>query len=265
MNEIKKDLYKVSEIVKTAGNIIKERLGSNFWTSYKSCPADLVTEVDRQSQSFIIKSLESAFPKYCIVAEEDFRDEELPLEGTVWYIDPLDGTTNFVFGVPICAVSVALAIDSRPVMGAIYDPFREELFTSAKGEGSYLNGKKIFVDSKRSSVNESLITTGFPSILGIRNKVCKDNFDKVLQKALDIRALGTAALELAYIACGRMTGYWEFSLRPWDVAAGMLMVEEAGGKVSDLHGNKLVLSNNISITASNGLIHDELINEFNQT
>lgn len=253
----KKDLDKVSEIVKSAGAIIKERLGGNFWTSYKSCPADLVTEVDRQSQSFIIKNLESAFPKYCIVAEEDFRGEDLYLEGLpAWFIDPLDGTTNFVFGIPICAVSVALAIDGSPVMGVIYDPFRGELFTSAKGEGSYLNGKKIYVDRKRCKVSESLISTGFPS---------RDNFDKVLQKALDIRALGTAALELAYTACGRLTGYWELSLRPWDVAAGMLIVEEAGGKVSNLHGNKLILGNNISIAASNGLIHDELISDFNKT
>ncbi|MFZ5633298.1 MAG: inositol monophosphatase family protein [Bacillota bacterium] len=262
MQDIDRTIEKVSNIVVSAGKVIKNRLGSDFTTSCKSCAADLVTEVDRHSQSIILEGLGGAFPGHRLVAEEDFSEEELVLDDRpVWFIDPLDGTTNFVFGIPLCTVSVALTVNGDPVLGVIYDPFREELFTAARGEGAYLNKKRIRVDQARRNVSESLLVTGFPTADQFKDEMLKADYAKLFCKAVDVRALGSAALELAYTACGRITGYWEVTLRPWDVAAGVLLVEEAGGRVSDLYGNGLALGNYVSIIASNGHIHEEFIRD----
>lgn len=253
-------------IVVTAGKYIRDKLGGCFQTAYKSCPADLVTEVDRYSQSIIVEGISSHYPGHRLVAEEDPADAELaPEERPVWFIDPLDGTTNFVFGIPFCAVNVAMAVKGSPVLGITYDPFREELFSAVSGKGAKLNGKTIRVDGTRSKIAESLIVTGFPSLDRFKEQMWKADYKKIFYKAIDVRAFGSAALELAYIACGRLTGYWEVSLRPWDVAAGILLVEEAGGKVSGLSGEKLELGSYTSIAASNGLIHDELIEDLGYT
>lgn len=245
-----------------AGRIIRERFGGVFSTSFKSCPSDLVTEVDRQSQALILEALGREFPGHRLVAEEDFNEETLTLDDQpVWFIDPLDGTTNFVFGVPFCAVTISLAVGGEPLLGVTYDPIRTDLFYAAKGKGSYLNTKRIRVDQARKKISDSLITTGFPSTGQFREEMLKADFASIFSKASDVRALGSAALELAYIACGRITGYWEVTLRPWDIAAGMLLVEEAGGRISDLCGKRLELKNFNSIAASNGYIHDELISD----
>jgi myo-inositol-1(or 4)-monophosphatase len=262
LEEKKLALKAASDIVISAGKIIKEMLGTNFLISCKSCPADLVTEVDRHSQSVILEGLRSVFPGHSLVAEEEFNEEKLVLDRRpVWFIDPLDGTTNFVFGIPLCAVSVALTVNGSPVLGVVYDPFREELFTAISGGGAHLNENRIQVDPGRKKVGDSLITTGFPSAGRFKDDMLKADFKKVFYKALNVRSFGSAALELAYTACGRLTGYWEVNLRPWDVAAGMLLVKEAGGMVTDLYGNKLVLGNYVSIVASNSLIHGELIDD----
>ncbi|MCL6479657.1 MAG: inositol monophosphatase [Peptococcaceae bacterium] len=262
MQDIGRISGKVSDIVLSAGRVIKSRLGTDFTTGCKSCAADLVTEVDRQSQSIILEGLGSAFPGHRLVAEEDFSGEDLVLDDRpVWFVDPLDGTTNFVFGIPLCTVSVALAVKGSPVLGVIYDPFREELFTAARGEGAYLNQKRIRVDQARKNISESLLVTGFPTAEQFKHEMLKADYARLFYKAADVRALGSAALELAYTACGRLTGYWEVSLRPWDVAAGILLVEEAGGKVTDLNGNSLALGNYVSIAASNGYIHEEFIRD----
>ncbi|MCL6611942.1 MAG: inositol monophosphatase [Peptococcaceae bacterium] len=253
---------KASGIVVSAGKIIREKLGGQFLTGYKSCPADLVTEVDRQSQSLIVERLGRAFPGHRLVAEEDFIQDDLDLDDRpAWFIDPLDGTTNFVFGIPVCSVTVSLAEGGKPILGVTYDPFREEIFTAVEGEGSFLNGKRIRVDGTRGKLADSLITTGFPSSEKFKGEMLRANFARIFYKAADVRALGSAALELAYIACGRITGYWEAALRPWDVAAGILLVEGAGGKVTDFYGNRLVLGNRVSIVASNSLIHEELLSD----
>ncbi|MFZ5650017.1 MAG: inositol monophosphatase family protein [Bacillota bacterium] len=260
MQETRRILETAKYIVLSAGKYIRSRLGGNFQTGYKSCPADLVTEVDRNSQAIIMEALSRHYPDHRLVAEEDSCEVELtPDEQPVWFIDPLDGTTNFVFGIPFCAVNVAMSVKGSPVLGVTYDPFREELFSAVRGGGSHLNGKSIQVDGIRNRVAESLIVTGFPSLPHFKDEMWKADYKKIFYKAVDVRAFGSAALELAYIACGRLTGYWEVTLRPWDVAAGILLVEEAGGKVSDLCGEKLELGRHISIAASNGLIHDELI------
>lgn len=252
----------VTDTVCSAGKIIKNRLGGSFKTGFKSSPADLVTEIDRQSQGVILEGLTRAFPDHRIVAEEDFSEDELTLnDRPAWFVDPLDGTTNFVFGIPFCTVSVALAMKGKPVLGVVYDPLREELFTALQGQGAYLNKKRIQVDHRRNSLGESLLVTGFPSSDRFKRQMLKTDFAGIFSKAGNVRALGSAALELAYIACGRLTGYWEVTLRPWDVAAGMILVEEAGGQVSNLYGDKLMLGNFVSIVASNSLIHEELVRE----
>ena len=258
--ETAKIVEKVSAIVILAGKTVRDRFGGSFSTSFKSSPADLVTEVDRNSQSIILKGLSREFTGHRLVAEEDFSEDELRLDDRpVWFIDPLDGTTNFVFGIPFCAVTVCLAVEGRPLLGVTYDPFREELFTACRGEGAFLNHRRVQADRRRRDLGESLLVTGFPSSERFKGEMLGADYAAIFSAAGDVRALGSAALELAYVACGRLTGFWEVGLRPWDVAAGMIMVEEAGGTVSDLLGNKLDLANHISIAASNGLIHDQLI------
>ncbi|MFZ5642360.1 MAG: inositol monophosphatase family protein [Bacillota bacterium] len=261
MIETAKIIETAKEAVISAGRIIKDRLGSTFCTEFKSCPADLVTEVDRQSQEVILNCLRKAYPDHIFIAEEDFKGESITLDNRpVWFIDPLDGTTNFVFGIPLCAVTAALTVSGKPVAGVTYDPFREELYTAARGMGAFRNDFRINVDISRSRVEQSLIATGFPSSDSFKDEMWKADFKKMFYNPLNLRAFGSAALELAYIASGRLTGYWEVMLKPWDVAAGILLVEEAGGKVSDLSGNTLKLGNYVSIVASNSLIHDEMIN-----
>lgn len=256
------NLENVKKILVSAGSYVKGKLGCSFQTGYKSCPADLVTEIDRNSQSIIVEGISRHFPDHRLVAEEDpVEGEMLPGDQPVWFIDPLDGTTNFVFGIPFCAINVSMVINGSPVVGLTYDPFREEMFSAVRGQGAYLNGKRVSVDKTRKTVSDSLIVTGFPAADQFKEEMWKADYKKVFYKAIDVRAFGSAALELAYIACGRLTGYWEVSLRPWDVAAGIILVEEAGGKVSDLYGRKLELGRFISIAASNGLIHDELIDD----
>lgn len=262
MKDIKRTLERATDIVLSAGQIVRDRLGSDFMTNCKSCAADLVTEVDRHSQSIIVEGLNKAFPDHRLVAEEDFGEEELVLDHRpVWFIDPLDGTTNFVFGIPLCTVTVALTVGGKPVLGVTCDPFRGEIFTAARGNGAYLNQKAIRVDQARKTLPESLLTTGFPTSDQFKKEMLKADFEKIFFKAADVRALGSAALELAYVACGRLTGYWEVTLRPWDVAAGILLVEEAGGRVSDPCGKELALNNYVSIVATNGHIHDELVKD----
>lgn len=253
------NLETAANIVVSAGKYIKSKLGGTFLTSFKTCPADMVTEVDQYSQSIILEGLEKAFPGHRLVAEEGFSEEELVhSENPVWFIDPLDGTTNFVFGIPLCAVTAAMTVKGNPVLGVTYDPFREELFTAAIGKGTYKNGRRVRVDS-RERLSDSLIATGFPASDRFKDEMWKANYKNMFYKASDIRAFGSAALELAYIACGRLTGYWEAGLSPWDVAAGIILVREAGGTVSSLSGGDLELGRYVSIAASNGLIHQELL------
>ncbi|HJW02788.1 MAG TPA: inositol monophosphatase family protein [Azospira sp.] len=201
--------------------------------------SDYVTEVDRAAEAAIIETLREAYPNYGILAEES------GLSGTTdaefqWIIDPLDGTTNFIHGLPQYAISIALAQNGQVTQGVIYDPNRNELFTASKGRGAFLNDRRIRV-SKRTRLGESLIGTGFPyrsfdhvdAYLGI--------FKELTQSTAGIRRPGAASLDLAYVACGRLDGFWEFGLSPWDMAAGTLMIAEAGGLVSDLAGESTYL------------------------
>ncbi len=242
-----------------AGEIIRSRFGGFFEKGYKSCPSDLVTEVDRESEKLITDGLHARFPSHTVIGEENEGSAGITREGFTWYVDPLDGTTNFVYGIPFCSVSVGLADSGGLIAGVVYDPFRNELFCAQKGSGTFLNNRPVHVDTSRKSLKEALLVTGYPANKAFGARLQRINYHRVIDGCANLRALGSAALELAYIACGRLTGFWENTLMPWDVAAGSLLVEEAGGKVTGIDGEPLRLKDHLSIVASNGLIHDELL------
>jgi len=246
-------------LAKEAGAIIRDKFGGDFARGYKSCPSDLVTEVDRRSESLITAGLNEKFPGHTIIGEENSGGVKNIPEGYAWYVDPLDGTTNFVYGIPFCSVSIGLARSGKMVAGVVYDPFRDECFCAAAGYGTSLNGRPVKVDRARKKLQEALLVTGYPENKKFSARLQRINYQQVAASCGNLRALGSAALELAYISCGRLTGFWENTLMPWDVAAGWLLVEEAGGKVTGINGHALILENYLSIAATNGLIHGELL------
>jgi myo-inositol-1(or 4)-monophosphatase len=256
---------KASAIAREAGARLREFLANGVETEYKG-DVDLVTVADRTSEKLIRERLGAAFPEHGIYGEEGTRDR---LAGEYrWYVDPLDGTTNFAHGIPHFCVS--LGLEQRPaglkpdedgtlVAGVLYDPMRDELFAAERGKGACLNGKKIKV-SRTPELAEALVATGFPS----RKRHMSPNihfYQEFTLRSHGVRRAGSAALDLAYVACGRMDGFWEFKLNPWDTAAGILLVEEAGGRVTDFSGGPFRLDS-LEVLASNGLIHDELLGLF---
>jgi len=215
---------------------------------------DLVTVADRASEKFVVDRLRAEFPSHGILAEEGSRHES-PSDYR-WYVDPLDGTTNFAHGYPVYNVTLALEKAGEMIMGVIFDPSRNELFTCEKGGGAFLDGSPIRV-SKTGKINDSLFSTGFPS----RRRHHDVNIHFYYQLAMashGVRRGGAAALDLAYVACGRLDGFWEFGLSPWDMAAGKLLVTEAGGICTDMHGAPHRLRGP-HIVADNRLIHDEVL------
>lgn len=258
---MKYDVYidTAATLAKKAGEIIRDKFGGDFEKGYKSCSSDLVTEVDRRSESLITRGLSEKFPGHTIIGEENNGAVTRIPDGYAWYVDPLDGTTNFVYGIPFCSVSIGLACNGKTVAGVVYDPFRDECFCAAAGGGTVLNGRPVRVDPARNMLREALLVTGYPENKKFSGRLTRINYQKVAESCANLRALGSAALELAYISCGRLTGFWENTLMPWDVAAGSLLVEEAGGKVTDINGKALTLESYLSIAATNGLIHEELL------
>jgi myo-inositol-1(or 4)-monophosphatase len=200
-------------------------------------PNDFVTEVDKAAEAAIIETLQEAYPTYGILAEESGQSagKGKPDADYQWIIDPLDGTTNFIHGLPQYAVSIALAKGNVIEQAVVFDPNRNELFTASKGGGAFLNERRIRV-SKRLKLQESLIGTGFPYRMLDKLDLYLEIFKEVVQKTAGQRRPGAASLDLAYVACGRYDGFWEFGLSPWDMAAGALLISEAGGLVSDLRG-----------------------------
>lgn len=196
-------------------------------------PNDFVTEVDRAAEAAIIDVLRDAYPQHGILAEESGQSGEGEYQ---WIIDPLDGTTNFIHGFPQYAISIALARNGVLEQAVVFDPTRNELFTASKGAGAYLNERRIRV-SKRIRLSESLIGTGFPFREFDHVDAYLAMFRDLTQRTAGIRRPGAAALDLAYVACGRLDGFWEMGLQPWDMAAGVLLIQEAGGLVSDLAGD----------------------------
>lgn len=216
---------------------------------------NLVTEVDRESERLIVGHLMDRFPDHTIIAEEG----EYPAGSSSfrWIIDPLDGTTNFAHGFPWFCVSIGLESAGELVAGVILNPVHGDLFTACKGEGAWLNDRELKV-SDRSPLASALLGTGFPYDCATDPDNNFDNFAVFQKGARGIRRAGAAALDLAYVAAGRLDGFWELKLKPWDVAAGVLMVREAGGRVTTFDGSAYEIDNH-RIVASNGLIHEEML------
>ena len=239
---------------KKAGKLLKENLNKEKKIEFKGA-VDLVTELDRASEALIIDILKSGFPESGILTEE--REEIVASNDYRWIVDPLDGTTNYAHSYPVFCVSIALEKKGEVILGVVYDPTSEELFVAEKGRGATLNGEEILV-SKTSDLSRSLLSTGFPYDIRTSPDNNLNFFASFAMKAQAIRRAGSAALDLCYVACGRFDGFWELKLKPWDVAAGNLMVTEAGGKVSDFAGAPLSLYAKETL-ASNGLLHEIMI------
>ena len=216
---------------------------------------DLVTEADHASEALILKTLSERFPDHTFLAEES--GESGQHSSHVWVIDPLDGTTNFAHGFPVFSVVIALQIDGRTELGVVFDPMRDELFAARRGQGALLNGRPIRVSSTVRLAN-SLLVTGFPYDRWTSELNNLRQHAAFLLKAQGVLRVGSAALDLASVACGRLDGYWEFKLNPWDWTAGALLVEEAGGRVTDMHGGAMSPRGR-DLVASNGRIHQEML------
>jgi myo-inositol-1(or 4)-monophosphatase len=227
-------------------------------TEYKGAgTVDVVTDADRASEKLIVESLRASFPNYGIVGEEGSRSQT---SGEfLWYVDPLDGTTNFAHGFPIFCVSLGLARNAEVIAGVIFDPTRNELFAAERGKGATLNGRPVHV-SRIATLGESLLSTGFPSKKRHENPNIYF-YHQLTLKSHGIRRPGSAALDLACVASGRYDAFWEFNLNAWDTAAGALLVEEAGGKITYIDGSKFDVAESREVLATNGLIHQELIHE----
>ena len=237
-----------------------EELKRGFQTSYsittKPGKHNLVTYYDTLAEEIILSMIHKEFPDHSLLAEES--GEDLKSSTVTWIVDPLDGTVNFAHNIPVFSVSIAAAIENEVVCGAIYQPITGELFVAEKNKGSFLNGRSLKV-SNISSLEDSFLATGFPYNLDENPLGCIEHLLSVLRKGLPVRRLGSAALDLSYLAAGRYDGYWEVSLQPWDMAAGKLIVEEAGGKITDYQGKALNVKKPSSIIASNGLLHNSLL------
>jgi myo-inositol-1(or 4)-monophosphatase len=239
---------------KKAGLILKRKLGKKRRVGYKGI-VNLVTEMDILAEKIIVSALQKHFPDHSILAEEQTSKKRFsPYQ---WIIDPLDGTTNYAHCFPIFCVSIALAKDGEPILGVVYDPTRDELFVTEKNKGARLNGRKLHVSSE-SNLSRSLLATGFP--YDIRESPINnfDHFYNFAIRAQAVRRAGSAALDLCYVAAGRFDGFWEMKLAPWDLAAGKLMVQEAGGMATDFFGKPLGLSGK-HVLASNGKIHKAML------
>ncbi|KOP65030.1 myo-inositol-1-monophosphatase [Bacillus sp. FJAT-18019] len=249
-----------------AGEWIKSKLGTVKQLSTKTSAQDIVTEVDKGAEQMIRKLILTHFPDHAILGEEGVASgteayakalEEAKDEEYLWIIDPVDGTTNYVHGFPFYSVSIALAHHGEVIIGVIYDPSRDELFVAEKGKGAYVHGNPTLV-SKEEHLSESLLATGFPLDSKVNLPRNMAELQTLLPKVRNVRAGGSAALHLAYVAAGRLSGYWEHGLSIWDVAAGALLVQESGGKVTGIDGQPYDLSVR-HITATNGLIHQPLL------
>ena len=240
--------------VKESGGIQKEWLKKEKGVELKG-EINLVTEVDTICEARIIEIIKKAFPEHNILTEETPMPEgSSPYR---WIIDPLDGTTNYVHGYPCFCTSIALEQEGKIVIGAIYDPLLDELFTAQQSKGAFLNGERVSV-STTERLTDALICTGFPYDLRESPVNNVDHFNNFIMEARAVRRDGSAALDLCYVAAGRFDGFWELKLNPWDVAAGKLLVEEAGGVVSDFGGEGLDIYGQETL-ASNGRIHEEMI------
>ena len=263
-------LEELKKVVLEAGKILKRGFSSKKEIHHKGV-VDLVTQYDIETEKFLKERISTIFPRHTIVAEEssdDISGGGYELEKAI-YIDPIDGTTNFIHGIPHFSISIGIWEMGRGVAGIVYDPILNELYCALSGKGAYRNGKAISVSSCNKLQN-ALVATGFPyskTEMGDSYHWVVDTIGEMLPHIQDIRRLGSAALDLCYLAEGRYDGFYEIELKPWDVAAGIVILEEAGGEVSNLYGYRYIFGN-CGIVASNGWVHREMLekiakNEYN--
>lgn len=260
MKQSKNELKKVAlEAALKGGSVLLKNFGRYNKVSYKG-EINLVTETDHLSERVIVDHLHQNFKEHTIITEEIYtlkQDSEYQ-----WLVDPLDGTTNYAHGFPVFCISIGLAWQNQIILGVVYQPLLKEMFVAEKGGGSFLDKKRISV-SQTKELKQSLLATGFPYDIRTSKNNNLDHFCHFAVSAQAVRRAGAAALDLAYTAAGRFDGFWEFKLNPWDVAAGMLLVEEAGGRVSDFSGASCDIYKG-EILASNGRIHSQIIRVLNQ-
>ena len=251
-------VHTATRIAREAGAIIREGYGRAQQVEHKSA-IDLVTEFDRRSEALILRELRQAYPGHGFQAEESGHAAGDDYE---WLVDPLDGTTNFAHGFPVFSVSLALTYRRRLVAGVVYDPLRDELYTAEAGQGAALNGAPMQV-SAVADLGQALLATGFPYDLRTNPQNNFAEFQRFQLRAQAVRRAGSAALDCAWVAAGRLDGYWEYRINPWDIGAGALMVRESGGRVTDAHASDDFLAQPLAVV-SNGLIHDQMLNVLNE-
>ncbi|MFQ5456139.1 MAG: inositol monophosphatase family protein [Nitrospirota bacterium] len=252
LEEIKKTAIKA---VQKGGEILKRGLEEDIRIDYKGA-INLVTDIDRRSEEAIIGIIKKSFPEHDILAEEG-GEKRGSLSDYKWIIDPLDGTTNYAHRFPCFCISIGVEVNGEILIGLVYDPARDELFLAEKGKGAYLNGRPIHVSSIDSLI-ASLLVTGFSYDIRDSSKNNFEHFCNMSLHAQGVRRTGSAAIDLCYVAMGRLDGFWELKLSPWDVAAGYLIVTESGGKVTDFFSNSFSVYSK-EILATNGRIHDGML------
>ena len=243
------------DAARAAGRLLRDELAGVRRIAYKGTPTNLVTEMDARAEAMIVGALRTSFPDDAVLAEEG--SAFTGASGRRWIIDPLDGTTNYAHGVPAFAVSIALEDAGRVVLGVLYEPNLDEMFVAERGHGATMNDAPLAV-SATARLDASLLTTGFPYDVRVRTDNNLAEYSAFSLRSRGVRRWGSAVIDLAYIAAGRFDGYWELRLMPWDVAAGALVVEEAGGRVTSIDGGPLDVDAP-TLLASNGHIHEEML------
>ena len=243
------------DAARAAGQLLREALPLTRQVSYKGAPTNLVTEMDARAEALVVGALTDAFPDDGILAEEG--SARTGRSGRRWIIDPLDGTTNYAHGLPIFSVGIGLEHARSIVLGVVYDPTRDELFVAERGAGAWLNDARLSV-STTAQLEASLLVTGFPYDIRTNPDNNLAEYATFSRRARAVRRLGSALLDIAYVAAGRFEGFWELALSPWDVAAAGILVEEAGGRVTDLRGGAIDIDRP-RIVATNGRIHDQML------
>jgi len=244
------------ELARAAGDVLKHYMGRDKQIEFKG-RANLVTVADKESEALIIRGIRERYPTHAILAEESGASGgEAGAEGK-WIIDPLDGTTNFAHQYPFFCVSIGFERAGEILCGAVYDPCRDEMFSGARGLGSFMNGQRLYV-SETDKLANALLLTGFPYGVRHKMKMAMSQFEAFLFESQGVRRGGSAALDICYIALGRCDGFWEMDLHPWDTAAGLVILEEAGGRVTDFGEGPFSVYGK-QIVASNGKIHEEMV------
>ncbi|NCX94792.1 MAG: inositol monophosphatase [Chitinophagia bacterium] len=256
----------IADVLKTAtlyaGNIIQSHFNGSFDIAHKEGINNLVTEIDLLCEQKIIATIKQFFPQHSIISEESGK--HIQHSEYQWIIDPIDGTVNFAHGIPLCCVSIGVLHNNELLCGAVYNPMMNEFFYAHKGQGATLNGNKISVSSK-TDFDKACLVTGFPYKWPDDSKEHPIKvFERFIQQGLPVRRLGSAAIDLCWVACGRFDGFWEYNLSPWDVAAGYLIVEEAGGKVSAFNGSAYSVYDKETL-ATNGHIHQAMLDKINNS